>query len=200
MITIKMDTKNVVKMLTNIAEKQIPYAASVALNNTAFIVKDDEVKALDKHLDRPTPFTKRAYEVKKSTKQRLIATIQMRQKQGEYLKYQVLGGSQAPKGKSFGMPVEGGQPLNQYGNLKIKPRSLLKQKTTFSGTINGAPGIWRRLRGKANHGRVKLLVAYESKAKYKPILPFYEVAEDSVKANIEREFGKALAKALATAR
>lgn len=202
MISINVDYNNVIKALNNIADKQLPFAASVALNNTAWKVKDDEVKALNQHLDRPTPFTAKAYQVDKATKQRLIASVMARPIQAKYLQYAVDGGSKSssPKGKRPIVPAMD-RYLNQYGNIPrgILPALAKDRKRFFSGRPKGrgasAEGLWQR-----DGNRLRLVVAYERSVQYKARLPFYEVAEASVRQNFEREFAKAISKALRTAR
>lgn len=209
-ISVKFDSRSCVKYLNNIASKQIPYASSVALNNIAFKVKDEEVVALEKHLDRPTPFTKRGYEVVKANKTRLVASVRARAIQGEYLKWQVDGGSRAPKAAANIVPDD--VKLNAYGNIpkgSVK-RMLADKRRYFSGRPNGGgpPGIWRRFGttskrlSASDRGRVKLqlMVKWIGSAKYAKRLPFYEVAQKTVAKIAHGEFAKALDKAISTAR
>lgn len=198
MIDIKINTKNAGQWLNNIAAKQIPYAAANTLNNVAFAVKDEEVSALGNYLDRPTPFTKRGFEVVKASRSRLIASVGARQIQGEYLKFAVEGGTRTPKKMAIVLPRA--MNLNQYGNMpKGRVKSLLKQRTVFSGKVRGIGGIWRRVGGKKNRG-VKLLVKYTGKAQYTERLPFVELAEVKVGLMFDQEFQAQLSKALWTAK
>ena len=210
MISIKVDTKAAVKYIRGVAERQIPYACMIGLNNTAFKVKDAEVVALEKHLDRPTPFTKRGYEVVKAAKSKLVASIRARAIQGEYLKYQIFGGSRAPKAIANVLPK--GAKLTGYGNLPkgaIK-RMLMDKKRYFSGVPKGGgpAGIYRRLGttskrlAAGQRGRVKLqlMTGWIGTARYKPRLPFEQVAKDEVARVFRPEFDKALARALSTAK
>lgn len=198
MIDIKLSVKNTSNWLNNVATKQIPFAAANTLNNVAFGVKDEEVKALDTYLDRPTPFTKRGYEVVKANRNRLVASVRARQAQAEYLKFQVGGGSRTPKKTAIVLPRATG--LNKFGNMpRGRVKSLMNQKTVFSGKVNGVGGIWRRTGGKSNPG-LKLLVRYTGEASYRKILPFANVAEVAVGKLFAPEFNKQLARALATSR
>lgn len=198
MIDIKINTTSATRFLNNIATKQIPYAAMNTLNTVAFGVRDEEVKALDKHLDRPTPFTKRGYEVVKASRGRLIASVRARQIQAAYLKYQVEGGSRGPKRQAIVLPRAIG--VNAYGNMpKGRVKSVLAQKTVFSGKVKGIGGIWRRVGGKKNPG-LKLLVKYTGKASYSERLPFYEVAQATVNRMFMVEFNGKLGRALASAK
>jgi len=201
MISMKIDAKAVQKALKQI-EKQMPFAISSALNNTAFAVRDEEVKALTKHLDRPTPFTSRAYNVDKATKQRLVAAVQARPMQAKYLQYAVDGGTKtaSPKGKRPIVPAMD-RYLNQYGNIPrgILPALAKDRKRFFSGRPKGkgasAEGLWQR-----DGNRLRLVVAYERSVQYKTRLPFYEVARATADRRFAIEFRKAFARAMATAK
>jgi len=156
MINVKVDTSKTRKMLENITVKQLPYAITQAINNTAFKVKDAEVKALGRHLDRPTPFTQSAYEVVKANKARLIATIKARPIQEQYLQWQVDGGSRAPRRMANVVPTAN-QSRNAYGNMtKGAIKSMLgKPGLYFSGTPRGytTPGIWKRTGSKRDRAK-----------------------------------------------
>lgn len=200
MIDAKINTANATRYLNNIAAKQLPYAAANALNNTAFAVLYDEQNALDKYLDRPTPFTKRGYEVVKANRNRLIASVRARQLQGAYLKYQVDGGRRPPKKKAIVVPDKGLR--NQYGNMpKGTIKALMRQKSIFS-TKPGAKikgGIYERYKA-GGRNRLRFLVAYEPKADYSKRLPFESVAKVTVGKVFKPEFEKQLVRALSTAK
>jgi len=197
-VSIKVDTKSVTKFLNNIADKQLAYASMNALNNTAFKVKDAEVAALSKHLDRPTPFTQRSYEVVKANKARLTATIQARAIQAGYLKLQVFGGSRSAKGKAIVIPAE--VKRNSYGNMtKGAVKSLLASKTAFSGKVGGVGGIFKR-RGRGKNQTIDLMVLYKPGASYSKRLPFFEVGQSEAAKILPGEFTKALAAAIGSAK
>ena len=58
-VSVKSNVKEITKWTTNAQKKQIPFATSVAINNTLFDLKKEMSKQMDKKLDRPTPFTNR---------------------------------------------------------------------------------------------------------------------------------------------
>lgn len=201
MINVAVNTSACVKYLGDVAAKQLPYAAMVALNNTAFLVKADEVTALSTHLDRPTPFTQRAYEVVKASKARLTASVRARAIQGAYLSWQVDGGTRGPKARAIVLPRD--VRLNAYGNMtKGAVKSMLKDKARyFSGSPRGGgvAGIWRRMgtKGKSKgRGKLTLMVAYTGQASYKPRLPFMPIAEVTVGRVFRGEFMRAFGAAL----
>jgi len=202
-ISVKLDSRNCIKYLNNIAAKQIPYASAIALNDIAFEVKGEEVVALKQHLDRPTPFTQRAYDVVKANKARIVASVRARAVQSEYLKWQVDGGSRAPAKVANVIPADVGR--NAYGNMRtgVVKRMIADKGRYFSGRPRGhsAPaGIWQRLGGKGSRRDLRLMVAYDDSVKYKKILPFEDVARKTVTKIAPGKFSKALDKAIASAR
>lgn len=195
-MAIKSNIDEVLKHLKGL-EKQIPYAMSVALNNTAFDIKDDLVDGLALHLDRPTPFTERGFEVKKASKTNLKATIQAREIQSGYLRWAIEGGRRRPNRKAIPVPYQENLRLNKYGNMpRRKIQTLLARDDTFSGSINGVPGIYQRMKS----GRVKLLIAYERSAQYEKRFPFRSIALKGFKARMEMNARKAVLHTIRTAR
>lgn len=198
MIELKLDTKEFEKSLDNLAKKQMPFAASKAMNDTANDVKRALEAQLPKKLDRPTPFSQRAFGIKRSSKRKLTVSIFIKDIQAEYLKYMVEGGTRYPKRTAHAVPVN--LRTNKYGNIAgnrggKKIAALLAKPNTFEGTIKGVRGIWQR-----NRGGVKLLIAYEPKAEYEPRFPFYKIARGVIRNNFHRNLKRAFEMAMRTAR
>lgn len=63
-------------MLRNLAEDQMPYAISTALNNTAFKTLQAQKKEIASVFDRPTPFVQKSMWIEKATKENLTATVE----------------------------------------------------------------------------------------------------------------------------
>jgi len=171
-------------------EKQSKYATAVALTKTAWSVKADEVKALDNHLNKPTPFTKRAYRVQRATKRRLVSSVYAAPIQDKYLQHQVHGGTS--KGHVPGKR----QKLNAYGNL---PRRATKRKNTFSATIKGVSGVWQR-KGRGKSKKVILVAHFPSSRSYSKRLPFYRVARGTVDKRFPNHYRNEFKKAMRSAR
>ena len=176
------DTQKIIKTLKSISAKQLPFAASKALNDTIFDVYRAEGKALGIFIDKPRPFTTKAYKVVKANKRRLVAYLKTKQIQEGYLQWAVYGGQRAPKKTSNVVPVE--QRLNQYGNMprgSVK-RMLADKQRYFSGVPRGQSeaGIWKRTgkytpnvrrpgkttSNKPRYAKVRLMVAYEGPVEY----------------------------------
>lgn len=210
------DVKQFSKSLRSLATKQIPFAASKALNDTMFDVYRAEGRALQKFIDRPRPFTTNAYKVVKASKRRLVAYLKTKQIQEGYLQWAVYGGQRAPKRTANVVPVE--QRLNQYGNM---PRGTIKKMLAdkqryFSGVPRGHSdaGIWRRSNkhtpkvkrkgkttpNKPRFAKLRLMVAYEGAVDYGKRLPFFEIANDTVRRVFRRRIMMANAFAIRTAK
>ena len=218
-IDIRSDIKELTKSLNRIQRKQIPFATSKALNNTAFDVRKSLQDGLDIHLDRVTSYTKRGVQVKKSTKKNLVAKVGFRSKtfgkgqgkitQAEYMKRQIKGGTRFPKGQAIPVPVPKNMRTNKFGNIpRGKIDRLLGDKDQyFSGTPKGtqdAPGIWQRMpansKRKKQGGKIRMVIAWEPKADYSPRFPFRQIVSKSVRINYRKRFDFALRQALKTAR
>lgn len=217
MFNIDADFDRAERLLTDLGRKQIPFAASQALNDTALEVKVAEEREIERSLDRPTPFTKRGLYVRRSSKNRLLARVGVKDIQAEYLSLQVKGGVRRPKGRALIVPV--GARLNKYGNLpkgslartKAKANVFVASKGRRS-TAHLAPGIYERpKRGKYRSGGSgsknvgsqkgpKLLIAFEPRASYRKRLRFYPVAEGEARRKFEGNFIARLKVALQTAR
>ena len=191
-ISMKSDISKATAKLRDAQRKQIPFAVSKALSDTAWDVAKEEARQMPIKLDRPIPFSMKAFGVIRATKSKLVASVFIKPIQAAYLKYQVEGGTRRPKGKA--MPVPGDIRLNQYGNMtKGKIKALLADPRNFSGVIHGNGGIWQRQK----NGGVKLLVAWEQTAQYeRDRFPFYKIAVGKAKAVIGRNLSKAIASAL----
>lgn len=205
MINININVDSVLDSLKNIKKEQIPFAISYATNLTAQDIADEITNEMPRYLDRPTPFTLKAYltasgkwKGKRANKRDLTAIIQAGDIQAEYLAFQVFGGTRKPKKEAILVPTLLA-PKNQYGNLT---RANIKRYADPQGNIFHAgkkeqkePGVYRRKR-KA----LEMLAAYETQTEYEPRFPIHSIAQRKAKQVMERNLLLAMQKALATAR
>jgi len=206
MITIKADFTKTIKRLNNIERKQIPFAASQAINDVSEKATGQLRRGAEQHLDRPTPFTLRGFRVQRSNKHNLRAFVYIAPIQDAYLKYQVKGGTRTSR--AIAVPVE--IKLNKYGNIPGKKSGLARGAHQFIGTFNGVKGVYERghfsKKGKFTKSKkrrstaIRLLVAFNKRVEYKPIFPFHKIATGVTRNTIEKAFQRRLAKALLTAR
>ncbi|MFL9926012.1 hypothetical protein PQR62_17175 [Herbaspirillum lusitanum] len=100
--------------------KQIPFAAAKGLTATAKDAQGKLTSALPNQLDRPTPFTMKAFGIEPATKQKLYAKVFVKQDQLKYLGFQIAGGVRTPVRRALVVPK--GVRLNQYGNRPLQGR------------------------------------------------------------------------------
>lgn len=200
MTAIKLNLKEVERAFSDLERKQVPFAAAKALTQTAKQVQKELERQLPIKLDRPTPFTRRAFGTVRATKSRLRSTIFVKDLQAEYLSFAIHGGHRDPDNKRILMPKN--IKLNKYGNIANlkdgkKVKALLAKPNTFKGTVKGVPGIWQRVN---RNKKVKLLIRFETGAEYKPRFPFFQIAGGVARAKVSRNFVDALEFAVKTAR
>jgi len=199
MIKGKVTYKPAIKYLRKI-EKQSRFAHAVALTETAPEVKEAEVTALVKYLDRPTTFTKNAYGVSRATPKKPVATVYAKTIQDRYLTYAVYGGTRFPKGQAIPIPV--GQKRNKFGSMsRTAIGTLFKNPKVFSGIPHGrkTPGIYKRM-GRGGRKNLRLMVKYQRAARYSKRLPFFSIARTVVNRRFKHNFHKAFRAAMRTAR
>lgn len=184
----------VLRKLNGSLKRQIPFAMSKALNDTTFDAKRDLEAGLHRHLDNPTPFTIRAFGVRRSSKTKLTATIFIKDIQAEYLRYAIDGGRRDKNVQPVNIRV------NKYGNIPglrggRKIAKLLAKPNTFKANINGTIGIWQR-----NKSGLKLLATLDSKPVYKKRYPFEDIGIRSFKRHLLPNARKSVINAIRTAR
>ena len=148
-ISVRSDVDKALKGISVLQRKQVPFAASLGLTNTAKKVLKVEQCMMVKQLDRPTPFTVEGVRWQGANKVdfklgRLHSRVYLMPKQAEYLSFQIEGGARTPKGTAIAVPTSNVK-LNRYGNLtggQGRIKRLLAKKNTFQGTINGVVGVW----------------------------------------------------------
>ena len=196
---IQSNIKDVVKGLSAIEKKQIPYAISVALNNTAKDAQDSLTKELINRLKSPIPFTQRAIGIKRSSKANNVAEVFVKDIQAQYLKHHYFGTTRQPKGKAIATPTRD-MKLNKYGNMtKSKVKKLLQSDNYFSGVVKGAGGERRGVFRKYKSGKVRQVLLWKDEQKYDKLLDFKGTVEKVVKRRFNKHFDSAWTYALRTA-
>ena len=193
-ISLQSDIDRVIKNMSAIAKKQVPFAASQAINDVAL----DSQRALkiqaEKKLDRPTRATVNSFRVKRSTKLNLKAEVFILPWAYEYLKYQIHGGIRRSSGKGTGVPFNA--RLNKFGNIPGRKKGLVKKKKQFIATIKGVSGVWERF-GRGGK-QLKLVIAFEKEVRYSKRFEFTKIVQGVVKNKFNSHFSKRLSSALKT--
>lgn len=209
-IDVRGDLKAVTKSLSQFAEKQIPFAIATALNSLGKKVMVAEQAKIKAEFPSVTPFTVKSVGQKRARKERQETVIYIRDIAAAYLAPYIDGGKHKLNSRALLNPKA--INLNQYGNIpKNRLGQLRGQASTFigavktkAGTVNG---VWRRLPARAARkgqpaqgARLQLLIRFGDALPVKQHLPWASIAQAIVAKNFDADFGKALAKAIATAR
>ena len=209
-ISVKSNMKEIAKRIERKHQRQVPFAASQALNDVA------KSAALESNAQTGKVFkggavahTKRAFRYKNSHKTRLFSEVYVAPQQG-YMAYQIEGGTRFPKGRAVRVPTRNTK-LNIYGNStgsKLKAFRDNKAKY-FTGVPKGMPdagaGIWERYGRKTKKGgqRIRMVSAFQPKATYKAKFPFEKIVGGVVADPVTgfgTRFRKRLDAAIRTAR
>jgi hypothetical protein len=228
---IKVEIQGLDKTLAHLAgmQKQVKFAAAVALTRTAGKVREAMPAVMDRELDRPTSFTKRGMFVKPARRDDLQAVVGFMDRQAGYLKYQIAGGTRTPTSRGIKLP--GNITLNSFGNIpkglidRLKqsaqdgslgrgiakklgvgnrrkgaaPIQLFYGKPTGRGWEKAPMGIWRRVPG--NPGKLVPVIVFEdTPARYKPRFHFEREALRVVRREWDKQFAAAFDQAMRTAR
>lgn len=217
--------KTAIKRVTNM-QKQMAFASSVALNETAFQARQSLNKSTVQFFNAPVKFTQSAFLVEKSNKRNLIATVYAQDAAGKdrarYLRFGTAGGTRPQKGFerffSGAIPSDGTIPPGSYfmptSTVKTNRHGNVSQATLrritkgingdprggfFMGTPRGGnrpPGIYRRSRLRLT----PYFIATQDKPDYTARFPISTITQKVVQRSYSGNFQTALAKALATAR
>jgi len=224
-IDIRSNIKAFERQVSAFAFKQLPFATALALTDLAKDVQAAEQENERKVLDRPRPFTTGAIGVRKANKARMEATVFVKDITAAYLEPYQFGGKNKLNSRALLKPVDAVQDLDQFGNL---PRNFLRKlkgrPDIFVGTIQTKAGpvngVWQRdtsvdlelplttrtgklrqAKGRRNtSGRLVLLVKFTDAHPVKQHLDWFKVAERTVARNFNRRMGKALGRAIASAK
>jgi hypothetical protein len=185
------DIKRLIKTVDNIHRKQLPFAVSLALNEAAKDVKKGVERQLRADIDRPTPFTQKAFLIVRATKTNPTASVVIKDIQAKYLRYQIEGGKR--KAKSSGpilIPRKGNQ--NKYGNLARGKLAKLKGQ--------GKLVISNGLAFQKFKNKVTPIAYFADSAEYKKRFKFYERGIETANKVIVRHLRDSITKAIRTSK
>ncbi len=202
------------RQLQNLAEKQMPYALTTALNNTAFAVQKVSKQRLQSAFDKPTPLIQGATQVTKATKQNLAAVVEIQPRRQTVLGVHEIGGARGQKAfeRKLGLPADWravptkNMPLNQYGNpdLVINRRIV----TAKSGRARGIYFIMPGARSRQSPGVYQLvsdrkivkLYHFVKRVQYEPRLDWLETVQAEAEQVLPEAAARAVQRAIETAR
>lgn len=221
MINVSDNSAEVIDFLGRYAQ-QARFATALALSTTVKDIQDAMPAKLEADLDKPTPFTKKAFATERATPQALRAAVYIRPLQAAYLRYQVVGGARSPSKVALRLPSV--VSLNQYGNLptgtirqliaraKAGMRATRKQAGRYgvSSAVDlfygdpgdGRPaGLYKRVViSPTRHQLVPIVVMPKQAAQYRRRFDFYGHARKVAGQRWPANVSAALARALSTAK
>lgn len=197
-INIDSELKDLEKSLTRFYRKQIPFAASKAINDTLFGAREHMQDMATMNLHKPTPFTLRGFKVHRSKRDELAGVLYIDDIQAKYLKYQIEGGTRRPGKRKLGIPLRN-MPRNKYGNVpgwRNKIEKLNNDPNVYFEEHNGISGLWRRYKRRPP----KLLVVFKNEVDYKKRFDYYRHAKRYIDARLVGNLGRAIERAIKTAK
>jgi len=158
--------KELGKGLTELQQRQIPFALSVALNKAAYGSRQAAVREIADSFDRPTPVIKKGVLYTKSDKRRLVAAVYVPEETrrgvnvSRILRPHIYGGhrrivkASERRLRRFGFMgpsqwvVPGpGAPLDRYGNISARNmKKILAEVSSFQEAGYNVPKRSRRNR------------------------------------------------------
>lgn len=121
-LSVREDISKLESVIDALADKQIRFAISRALNDTASAARDAVRKEMPSIFDRPTPYTENSVAMLASSRERLVSTVLIKDRQAQYLAIEETGGvrtagsASAPGIAALTLPGVAAQ-LNEFGNL-----------------------------------------------------------------------------------
>ena len=121
-LSVDVDLRQLTKAFDRLG-REAPFAMALAMTKTAQQAQIDATAVMVRDLDKPTPFTQKAIGITKATKTNPVAHVFIKDKQADYLKFQIEGGTRvAERGKP--VIIAHHKHRNKYGNL---PRNKLRR-------------------------------------------------------------------------
>lgn len=194
---IEVNVPEVVFSLSTLKSKQLPFATSLALNLTLKDAQNQLRKEMPRKFKIRRPWVLRGVVVKPSNKNRLWGSIGQRD---AFMSLHESGGIKTPFSRAIAVPVGA---LARTAQSKVltkskRPRALLKRKNVYRGeTRKGVPAIIKR-------GTVRkpleVLYVLVGSARIERRFGFVATVNKVVRKKWPANFGKALARAIASAR
>lgn len=183
--------------------RQVPFAASQAINRVAYtIAKERLPKETQKnfHLGA-VRWTKQGFEYTKSKKRNLSAIVRTREK-NDYLDMQIHGGTRRPESGKGIIQRTRNSRTTKFGNVSKRMRANYLKRKSFDNYFVGTPrgmnskteyGVWQRTKkGLKMHMQI-----VNTPVRYKRKFKFYKYAKSQFYKDFEWQFAKAIVRAKA---
>ena len=167
---------------------ELPKAIAAGINRTARAMEQNVLVGMERHLDRPTPFTINSTVILPANQKHLDATLAIRPIQAQYLQTPIMGGDVS----GTIVPVVSNASLNQYGNLPGKRRGLEgikgRSKRRFIAKIGLTKAVWER--GPGN--RLRAIATVDRTAPRRAVFPFFEIGRQAAEQRLVRDVSQAI--------
>jgi hypothetical protein len=220
-----LDVRDNVRELLSFTDRfsaQFRFAVAKALTDTVLEAQRAMPGVLDDAFEGgAVPFTRQAFFIEPARKEQLVATLGVKDRQAEYLRYQVHGGVRPPKRKALRLPgdvgltAQGNLPAGLIAQLVRRARAGKRATRTQSQRFGVSqeldlfygdpgdgrpPGIYKRVNKGPRQALVPVVVFPEQSARYEPRLDIGGALARVVRARLEPNIRRAWALAKATAR
>ncbi len=185
--------------MTDIQRRQIPYALSRALNDTAVSVQSAEVENVQRVFKNKKNWWNRnnrntGIRVEFSSKKKLTASVYTN---AHFAQMQEDGGTKLPRKRYIAIPTnQAPKNIQKSGGVAkalSNPRSFI---SSYNGETNAA--VYQR-KGKKTYP-LKVLFVLTPKAEVKPAMHYMDTAMNRAKRDFNGYFAERLSVALATAK
>lgn len=193
------------KRLNSVQRKQLPFAFSKTLNDTAFQVRKTVTgPTYNRAFDvKNSKFSGQSFRVFKATKRKLEASVtqvKVRQLYRGNLKMHAEGGIKRPRAGNIAIPSDKMKAkrtrTGRIGQAN-RPRQLLEKPRTFIAVMpSGNRGIWQRRGNKRLP--IDLLYTLDSSVRITKSYMFFEDGSKVVRKKLQRNFSKAFDQAMKT--
>ncbi len=214
MITVNLSSNiaAVTKQLQDDFKRQVPFAASRAINELAFEARNYLKIEMGNYYDGgAVTYTKNSIYSTKSNKRNLVAKVYVGGNDQHRIRYvlnTIHGGTALPRKKALTEPISKSIRLTKVGNnipkgyidrALQKPGYFIHRQTTKKGKKQKTAmpsGLYKRKTKKAYP--IQLIVKFDPSSQHKPVFPAMDLSETFVMKRFNKIFGKHLAQAIAS--
>lgn len=206
-VSFQSDVREVFDRVRKEHQRQIPFAASLALNEMAFETREYLKDQMDVRYDGgAVKYTKNAIYSTRSNKRNLEAKVFVGGNDPHRIRYilnTIEGGTAYPRKVSLTEPVKGRIRLTKVGrNIPKGAIARMAKKPGYFLVSEGEgmpPGLYQRV-GKGNRTKIKMIVAFHDTKQHKITFPARSLAAEYAKKHFRSILFRNFRKALKTAR
>jgi hypothetical protein len=209
--SIVFDGKKLIGEMTDLKEQQLPFAMSLAINNTAYELEKAIREGMQQRMTIRRSWVTNGVMVKKSTKRDLVAVVYI-DEQRDFLNKFEDGDTKVARGSNIAIPIEARPSKSAVVDSHLRPSALALIPHTTSGGLtqykgdqrswlmrlaSGQMGIFQRVGKGLSY---KILYLLKPSVPTPAILGFAENARRILAPAFQRNFAEAWKRALETAR